>query len=148
MPIFTPDYKPIVVRIRTEVPEYRLVDFAINFEALRAKGIAAMPAGYVIPDNEKAGANANAGAVSQKIVVGFSVHTFVKFAGDALGDEAIDLLKPLRDPLLEALLAWKPFPEADGVIHFAGAQRQALGGGTLQWRDSFTFEHRYRRAPS
>lgn len=142
----TADLEPIVERIRTEVPALRIVDFAATFDALRERGLPAMPAAFVLPDNEAAERNKLASGVHQKVLVGFAVFLYVKHAGDALGGKAKDQVKPLRDPLLEALLAWSP-PGADGVIEFRGGRTAALQGGVLVWRDAFAFETFYRRVP-
>lgn len=146
MAVATPDYEPIVTRVRSQVPGFAIVDFAATYDALRDRGVLAMPAGFVLPDAELSSTNKLASGVHQKVVVRFFVYLFVKFAGDALGSKAKDLVKPLRDPLFEALLAWNP-PGADGVIEFAGGRTEQLRDGVLVWRDAFAFETFYRRVP-
>ncbi len=146
MPVATADLAPVVERIRTGTTVFRVVDFAATFEALRARGLPALPASFVMPEAEATAPNKLASGVSQEVTVRFAVWLFAKYAGDALGGRAIDLLKPLRDPLFEALLAWQP-AGADGVVEFAGGRMAQLSDGILVWRDAFAFNTRYRRIP-
>lgn len=140
------DYAPIVERIRTEVPAFKLVDFAATFEALRERGLPTLPAAFVLPGQETARPNSLAGGVHNQVRFRIRVYLFVKFAGDALGGKVQDYLEALRAPLRDALLAWQP-PGADGVIEFEAGQPEQLANGILVWRDQFAVDGYYRRVP-
>lgn len=142
------DYAPIVERIRSEVPAFKIVDYAATFEALRERGLPAMPAAFVLPGNETARPNSLAGGVDNEVRFRIRVYLFVKFAGDALGGKAQDYLEALRKPLRDALMAWQPPVEGvDGVIEFEAAQPEQLANGILVWRDQFAVDGHYRRVP-
>lgn len=139
------DYAPIVERIRTEVPGFKVVDFAATFEALKERGLPAMPAAFVMPGPEVVGPNELSwGAVHQPVRFRIRVYLFVKYAGDSLGGKAQDYLEALRAPLRDALLAWQP-PGVDGQIEAAGAAPAQLAGGILVWRDEFAVDGHYRK---
>lgn len=141
------DYSPVIEKIRKDVPDFRLVDFAATFEALRERGLPAMPAVFLLPGNEAAGRNDRSrGAVHQAVRFQFRLYLFVKYAGDALGAAATDYLEALRGPLRAALLGWQPPVEGvDGEVEFDGGRPEQLANGILVWRDQFAFDGYYRK---
>lgn len=143
------DYAPAVERIRAQCPGYKLVDFAASFEALRARGMPALPAAFVLHGPERGSPNQlGSGAVHNKVRFRFRVYHLVKYAGDALGGEAMDILEPLRSPLQDALLAWKlPSPNADSPVEFDEADFVQFLNGVLVFYDQFAFDGFYRRVP-
>ncbi len=143
----TIDFAPVVERIRKECSNFRAVDFAMSFEAIKERGVPALPCAFVLPSSEKASANKlGSGGVHNQVRFAFQVYTLVKFAGDTLGGKAVDLLKRERDPLHQALLAWS-VPGADSPTEFARAGFVAFMNGTLVWYDQFEFDGFYRRVP-
>lgn len=143
------DYAPVVVRIREQAPVFKVVDFAATYEALKERGLPALPAAFVMPGPESAKPNVlGTGGVHQQVRFRIRVYLFVKYAGDALGGKVQDYLEVLRRPLRDALLAWQPPGEGvDGVIEFDGAQPEQLANGILVWRDQFAVDGYYRRIP-
>lgn len=141
------DYAPVVERIRAQVPAFRLVDFAATYEALKERGLPALPAAFVMPGNETSRPNSlGSGGVHNQVRFRIRVYLFTKYAGDALGGKAHDYLEALRAPLRGALMAWQP-PGADGVIEFDSGQPEQLANGIFVWRDQFAVDGYYRRIP-
>jgi hypothetical protein len=153
------DLAPAVDRIRTQCPGYRIVDFSATFEALKARGTPALPAGFVLPGKESGSRNSlGSGGVHNLVRFRFRVYTLVKFAGDAFGQKAMDILEPLRAPLRTALMAWRlPLPPAppagqaiaqpDSSIEFGEADFVQFVDGVLVFYDQFEFDGFYRRVP-
>lgn len=152
------DYASVVDRIRQLCALYRIVDFSATFEAMKARGIPQLPAAFVLPGRESGSRNKNAGAVHNQVRFRFRVYTFVKYAGDAYGQKAIDLLEPPRKQLRDALLAWRlPVPadpppgesiaKPDSSVEFGEADFVQFVDGILVFYDQFEFDGFYRRVP-
>lgn len=143
------DYEPVVVRIRAQCPAYKLVDFAASFEALKARGIPPLPAAFLLPGKESGSRNKlGSGGVHNQVRFRFRVYHMVKYAGDVLGGKAVDILEPLRAPLRNALMAWRPpAPEADSSIEFGEADFVQFIEGVMVFYDQFEFDGKYRRVP-
>lgn len=141
------DYAPVVERIRSECAGYRLVDFSASFEALRDRGLPVLPAAFVLPGKEAGTRNKlGSGGVHNPVRFRFRVYTLVKFAGDAMGGKAVDILEPLRLPLRDALMSWK-VPGADSSTEFGEADFVQFQDGILVFYDQFEFDGFYRRVP-
>lgn len=150
------DYTAVVDRLRQECPAYRLVDFAASFEALKERGLPALPAAFVLPAKESGSRNKNAGGVHNAVRFRFRVFTMCKFAGDQLGGKALDILAPLRTQVRAALLAWRlPVPpdpapgelisKPDSAVEFGEADFVQFADGILVFYDQFEFDGYYRR---
>jgi hypothetical protein len=82
------DYGAIVDRLRANCPSFKVVDFAATFEVLKARGLPALPAAFVLPGKETASPQQERRRDAQRGDVSLSRVQLVKFAGDAFGGDA------------------------------------------------------------
>lgn len=135
----------LITRAREKAPGFRIVDFALTFDAIKERGIPAFPALFVMPQAESATPNSLAtGAHHQKTTWAWRAYLYVKSARQNLGEGSSDELGPLRDQLIDAWMGWQP-EGADGTVEFAGGRVVGLSGGVLVWQDDFNVTSFYRK---
>lgn len=135
----------IVVRARSQAQAYRLVDYALTFDLVKAKGITTLPALIVMPLTDTPQPNRLAtGAIHQETVWSWRAFSYVKSARQDLGKGANDELTPVRASLFDAWLGWQP-EGASGITEFAGGKVVAISSGVLVWQDDFRCKSFYRR---
>jgi hypothetical protein len=151
------DLGSVVTRVREQCPSFRLVDFSATFEALKARGLPALPGTFVLPGQETPVANKlGTGAIHNPVRFRFRTYHVAKYAGDAWGAQAKDLLAPLRKEVINALFGWRlPDPAAgepgevvvkvDSACEFGGADFVQFLDGALVFYDQFEFNGYYRR---
>lgn len=139
------DHAPIVNRLRSQVSALRLVDFALNFDALKAAGIPAMPAAFVLPSRIAARPNRLAtGGFHQDTREQFQLYTFLKSVQKKLGADAHDEQNALATQIFDALLGWSPATGA-GLIELERGGAVELRDGVLVYLYEFAVESQYRR---
>ena len=118
-----------------------LADFAALSDLPRS-----VPAAYIIPVNEQAGAD---GALDQSVQTHratFSVVIIVRHAGDATGAKATLALAALRETVHAALVGWLA-PDCAEYTGFVGGElAEMMDGGFVSWRDDFTTSRVVQRA--
>lgn len=105
-----------------------------------------LPALWVVPTDERAGANSLSGARDQPVDAGISVIVVVDGARrnrDGVSEE----LKTRIDQVVDAIAGWR-HPEASRACDYAGGRLLPGGAGatTLTWEVRFTSRFRLRKA--
>ena len=114
---------------------FKLVEGAAAFEQAAATKPKAMPAAYVIPLREVAGASPLYSRTRQKVAVTVGVVLAVANAADAKGAAAQADLTALRNQVLNALLGWSP--AGAEALEFAEGGLLAFKDGVLWWQDAY-----------
>jgi hypothetical protein len=136
---------PIVARAREKAVKFRLVDFALTAELLKARGIPTLPALMVMPLADAPQPNRLAtGAIHQATTWTWRAYIYVKSARQDFGGDLADELQPLRESLRDAWHGWQP-EGADGVIELGPGRVASLGDGILVWQDDFNVKSYYRK---
>lgn len=123
---------------------FRLVDGAMELEALTDRPPAQSPALYVLPLSEQAGDNNRATAVSQRVAIVFGTVIVLRRHGDAAGAAKLDEIQPLRLALRDALLGWAPDQHHD-VVTFHSGRLADMGNGAVWWLDAWQTSTHYRK---
>lgn len=117
------------------------VEGVLDYAALTAPP-AYLPALYVVPEDEDAGANTMVGVHDQRIVARFRV---VAIVGAALRpDVTADALRNAVVQIRDTLTGWT-HPEASGATEYVGGRLQAIEPGTVAWGVRFRAPYRFRR---
>lgn len=134
---------PIVDRLESQVSALKLVGSAANF-ANAALKLAVFPAAFVLPATESAERNPFMDqAVEQTVSMQFGVAFAVRDLKTSDGSAAHDALEPVRSPVRDALLGWKP-PDAEAGIEFVGGQLIEFENGVMWWVDTYRTEYMIR----
>lgn len=137
--------KSIVKQARDSCENFRIVDYALTLEALKSRGIPALPALFVLPVKETATPNSLAtGAHHQQTTWRWRGYLYIKSAKQDLGESLDDELKPHRDKLLDAWLGYQP-DGADGTTNFDQGSIVGLESGVLIWADDYYVTSHYRK---
>lgn len=137
--------EPILTRAREAATAFRLVDYALTFDLVKARGITTLPAMIMMPLGDAPKKNTlSTGAIDQATTWSWRAFIYVKSARQDLGKGANDELHPLRQSLRDAWHGWKP-EGADGVIELGPGKVVGINDGVLVWQDDFSVTSRYRR---
>jgi len=128
--------------LKADVSAFKLVSGAADLENALSGRVRALPACFIVPLKEDAGANTSGTMViTQDIVDRFAVVYAVKDLADPLGVAAIDgSLRDLRLATLNALVGWVPASGFD-VCEYDGGSLIRIESGTIFWRDRFRTSH-------
>ncbi|WJY18677.1 hypothetical protein QQS45_00030 [Alteriqipengyuania flavescens] len=133
--------QPIADRLREAGCEH--VSGLFEFAQLKSPP-RALPAHFVIPENERAQGSQRVGAYDQKLTFAFSVVIVMKPAGRA-GHAAVD--EQLHDEIArvkDALFGWQ-HPEAASGCFLAGGRLLDIDASALSWAVEFTTHYRERK---
>lgn len=125
-----------VERIQLQVPEFRLVGRAAEFQTAVESNPTAAPACFVIPMREQPGSSISASVLQQKVTLTLGVVFAVRNLGDRLGAAAGADLELLRKAVREQLYGWTPDPAFDPLERGLG-QLLAFRDGYAWWQDLF-----------
>lgn len=105
---------------------------------------ALLPAGYVVPQAERAGGNDRAsGAVDQRVTAELAVMLLI--AGAARRDAAVsEQLEQLTAGVKARLLGWR-HPDASGPTLYSGGGLVGLDANALVWAVRFTAPYHLRK---
>lgn len=132
------DLKVCAQRITETVEGYRKVGAAVDFDTAVRVGVPMDVCAFVLPGPQSPTENdGDVAGVLQEVACVFSVVTAVRNVRDATGEAAMDSLKPFREPLFDALIAWSPDADVFGPVTYAGGQQIAFANGTLFYQDDF-----------
>lgn len=132
------DINTIVSALRTRCPSFATrVAGAAEFKALPANANLVMPAAYVIPLDDDAGAQDSQNGYSQIIRDSFAVVVVVNNAPDERGQGAVTNVEPLRSELWAAVLGWKP-SASYGPIQYEGGQLLSMDRARLYYQFEFS----------
>lgn len=124
---------------------FRLIEGALELEALTDKPPAQTPALYLLPLSEIGGDNNRANAVSQRVALVFGTVLVLRRHGDAAGAAKLDALAPLRQAVRDALLGWTPDQHHD-VVTFHSGRLADMGNGAVWWLDAWQTSTHYRKS--
>lgn len=135
--------EPIAERLRSE-GGFRHVDGVIEWAGLTDVP-RALPAAFVVPDNDSASENRLNGVIDQKVGETFGV--IVVVAGQAArGSKPSEELKTQTDAARDALLGWT-HPETSRPTEYAGGRLIEAGGGIVAWMVRMRTGFHLRRTP-
>ncbi|WP_435100831.1 phage tail terminator protein [Arhodomonas sp. AD133] len=138
------DLDPWIERLTAEVPALVSVGGAADLSAAFEAKALRTPAAYVIPGRDQAGPNkALAGAHIQRLTSTVGVVVAVRNLSDGTGEAGHRELRPIREAILTALVAWSP-PDGEPV-DYAGGSLVRLRNRVLWWEDRFTTQSQLRR---
>lgn len=127
-----------VARLIAEVPDLAMVSGAAEFQRVAESSAnpKAVPAAFVLPQDELPGARRFSGDDIQKVSVSMAIVLVIRNVTDTKGGAALDALKPLRDAVKLALLGWVP---VDGYTSLSRGQASLLAfrDGHLWWQDTY-----------
>lgn len=132
-------------RLVAEVPALALVGGAAEFQRAAETNPTAVPAAYVLPQDESPGARPFSGDDVQKIDVSMAIVLVIRNVADTKGGAALDALKPLRDAVKVALLGWVPI-EGYASLSRGPSSLLAFRDGHLWWQDTYRSSF-YERKP-
>lgn len=115
---------------------FRLIEGALELEALTAAPPAQTPALYVLPLSEAAEANDRINGVSQRVSLVFGVVIVLRRHGDAAGAAKLDALTPLRTAVRDVLLGWSPDQDHEAVTYHSG-RLVDMGNSAVWWLDAY-----------
>lgn len=132
--------EPIIARLKAA--GLRQVEGALEYAGLRQVP-ARLPAFFVVPSSERAGANELVGAVHQKVAHNFMVVIVMSAAGRQQA-HIREALKDHCDTIDAALLGWT-HPDARGACHYAGGDLLAADSAVLAWAARYSCTYHKRR---
>ena len=142
-------FEEVIVRLRDQVPDLRSVQGAAEFQQLvdnrvqPQHGVAA----YVLPLGLRGQQPMDAaGGFIQPVTEAVGVVLMLN-SNDALGQRAIQRLKPLLTEIIEAVASWAPPTGALGVFQLMRAQLVNVSGGFLTYQIDFSIPTRLRIDP-
>lgn len=130
------DLDPIIARLKDQLDGFKAVGGAADLDAV-LRGVVPAPSAFVIPLSEAAAPNRLQGAFEQAVTVEFGVLLVIANRRDTSGAAAISGLKPYRDQVAGALLAWVPVPANGEPVEFSGGRLLRFDDGLLWWTDEF-----------
>jgi hypothetical protein len=131
---------PIVERLRGL--GCRQVEGVLELLEVR-DGPRALPALYVVPGRERAGANALAGAIDQAVDVEFSVIVVVD--GTRRNRAGIsEEIKTQVEIVVQAIAGWT-HPEASRACELGGGGMASAGGRSVAWEVRFRSRYHFRK---
>lgn len=102
------------------------------------------PAAYVLPLGLQGGkAGAGAGEYRQDVTEVVGVVLAVRVAGDATGSKAVDIVTPIRDSAIRAIVGWGP-DEAIGVFRVSRGELLSMTNGMLLYQIDFALDDQLR----
>jgi len=139
--LFNPRW--IVDRIKEQAPSLLRVGGSAGL-AQAATDLKQIPAAYVIPSSERAGASrTGTTVVSQQNTVRFAVVVAVRNLRDARGEQAQTDLLAVREEIITALHGWQPNGDFD-PLEYGGGRLLQLTDAVLWWQDEFLTSHLMR----
>lgn len=134
--MFPLDLAPIIRRLVDEVPAFRLVGGAAEFEAAR-QSLTTTPAAFVLPAIDVAERSPFGNqVVEQRVTSEFVVLLAVENLAGKDDRAVLQALRPVRAAVSAALLNWQPDSEADGCEYGAG-RLYDVRQGTVWWQESY-----------
>jgi hypothetical protein len=134
----------VIDRLRTTVPELRLVLGAAEYAALTAPPpVASQPAAYVMPLGSAPGQNQLATGIRQRVQETVGVVLLVGNLRDARGGAAVSDLEALYTLVRGALVGWVPQPGWE-AMQLAPARLLDFASGLAAWQETFTTAHQIR----
>lgn len=111
----------IIAALRQRCPSFaNRVGGAADFSQLPENAALAVPAAFVLPRDEQAGANRSANGYRQTVEDAFAVVVAVDNSADARGQAGYDAIHALRDEVFAALLGWAPDADHDAIVYDGG----------------------------
>lgn len=101
-----------------------------------------LPAVMVVPGRETVASTplSMAGGSRHRVAAEVLVVTGVRRGNQPLGEQMVDDLEALREPVLRQLINWLP-PGCDIDVAWQGGQLMSLNSGALYWVDAFKTEY-------
>ena len=129
----------ITAQLKT-VSALNRIDGAAAFEAAAEAKPSAVPAAFVLPLQEQAGANELGCAVAQLVTVSFGIALAITNRADAKGCNALLDIGALRKSVRQALLGWVP-EGAQFPMEFGGGALLGFKNGVLWWQDIYVTQY-------
>lgn len=127
--------EPVIARIDTACPLFKLVDGVAEFAVLDGKP-KATPACYVVPLSERDDGADDMDAEDQQIAASFGLIIAVSNVSTPGGRAALADLQTLRKSARSALLGWVP-DGCDMSVLFDRGSLIAIQSGVVWWQDAF-----------
>ncbi len=134
----------IITRLETQVTALKIVGGAAEIAAASA-ALPASPAAFVIEETDRAGENAVANDIHQRVDVSLSVFLAVKNAKDSRGEAGQGDLETLRLAVRAALLGWAPATDIEPLT-YAGGELFRFDPGLIWWREGWRTAYYIRSA--
>lgn len=132
------DIQPIITRLKLQ-SALKTVGGAIDLPSAQLDLKNVLPAAYVIPFGESAGANlvdTNL-TLRQAVRLRMVVMSAVSNVRDVRGEAAQGDLEPVRSAIKAALLGWTPDPNICDPFEFDSGRLVSLSNATLWWLDIY-----------
>lgn len=128
----------IIAALRERCPSFhKRVSGAAEFNALPANGKMDIPAGYVLPLDDKPEGAVTSTGYRQSLRDSFGVVVALPNTADHRGSKAArDAVRVIRPELFRALLGWEP-DDDHGPITYEGGQLQDMDRSVLWYRFEF-----------
>lgn len=127
--------EPVIARITSECPLFKLVDGIAEFAVLDGKPTAT-PACYAVPLSDADAGEDDMDAGDQQVAARFGLVFAVSNVSTPGGRAALGDLRALRKSARDALLGWLP----DGCnmpVQFDRGSLIAIQSGLVWWQDAF-----------
>lgn len=123
----------IVARLKTGAPALRLVDGLTALSELVKPQAHALPAAYVVPQEETPRPNRRAtGGIRQPVTVGFGVVLGAREVNRKGAATPLSALDAVKSDVHGALIGWYP-PGADMAVEYAGGRLFGVRGQVIWW---------------
>lgn len=126
----------VIARVDAQVPQFKLVGEAADFQAAAEINPTAGPACFIFMTGESGIDNATTGRPRQRVHVNFAVVYAVKNVKDVKGKGNTQTLAPLKEAVRNALVGWMPTTAIDR-IQFVSGNQMAFRQGWQWWMDTF-----------